>query len=575
MNLFGNKRTFAFQLLPLAGAPREDDPSAAATWAELQIWLDGKNITQHVHTESQRVDLGLHWPVIYFVRWLVRSWPKLFEQQVWPLAGWLRNARDVCNLLDQRLLEIEDALEAGEDAEDDPDAFAEYRDDFVSSHALASGAAGGLVPDVYFARDGDRVSVALGASKTHPNIWFLHERGERDVSPAIFLDAVRGLVTWTLEQIGPLDHPVCARDREELSAWLDRLRQPEGAIATLLGYIGIDEASLSRALGDEAADARPGTKVVDAQIEAIFDLPPEWKQQGALFDPSRSGAAMVFRALSPSLAAPDVLRILQKLRSYPRRSDAGAAIATLQWKLPSLFGGGTDYDQGYHLAEAVRALLGNTRDGLDIEGLLRSWGIGVEEVAIPDATDVDGGAVWDEEHGPVLLINPASPRASTRWGRRMVLAHELCHLLVDRVAAVPLKIMSGAWAPPVLERRANAFAAELLFPRLGIVKRIGIPRGLPGDGVLNGLMDEFDIGRTVCIEHIQNRFKLGAPDLAADVRWPIRRRTAAFAVQNEPSEDRSGSKGLKALLMSMPDVGDDSDFERPVDRGRGDEPWDS
>lgn len=203
--------------------------------------------------------MGLHWPVIYLARWLVRSWPKLFEEQQWPLPGWYRNARDVCNGLDNRLLEIEDALEHSGGNEDDPDAFAEVRDAFVSTHALAAGAAGGLLPDLYFARDGGRVSIAMGGGKSHPNTWFpFLERGERDVPVALFVDAVRGVVGWVLERIGTIEHPVCNEDRAELRDWLEKLDSPLAAEAALLGYVGIDEARLH-----ETCKTLAGEPIVD------------------------------------------------------------------------------------------------------------------------------------------------------------------------------------------------------------------------------------------------------------------------------------------------------------------------
>lgn len=145
------------------------------------------------------------------------------------------------------------------------------------------------------------------------------------------------------------------------------------ANASLFGYTGFGKTHLSTIL---KALSLP---ISDIGIDSLFDLPSNRRKQGSLFDPSASGAAMVFRALLPGLTPEDIARVLKCLKSYPKREAA-------------------------------------------------------------------------------------SPRATTPWGERMVLAHELCHLLIDRHQARPLKILSGPWAPPLLERRANAFAAELLLP---------------------------------------------------------------------------------------------------------------
>lgn len=40
-----------------------------------------------------------------------------------------------------------------------------------------------------------------------------------------------------------------------------------------------------------------------------------------------------------------------------------------------------------------------------------------------------------------------------------------------------------------------------------------------------------------------------------------------------PLDDASSAGSFKQWLGSMPDVGEDADFSRPVDMGRKDEPW--
>ncbi len=90
----------------------------------------------------------------------------------------------------------------------------------------------------------------------------------------------------------------------------------------------------------------------------------------------------------------------------------------------------------------------------------------------------------------------------------MVLAHEFCQLIVDRRQAVPLGILSGLGAPPVVERRANAFAAELLLPLRGMVETVGWPWRTPDEDMIAGLMSKFGVGHTTCLERLVNRFGL-------------------------------------------------------------------
>lgn len=493
-DIFGDKTVFAFELRSLPGPASEADPVAAATWAELRIWLGGQNVTRHVREGAEALGEGVRGPAFDVARWFVRSWSKLFERQVWPLPGSFRNARQVRGALDKHLEGLArpprgDAAKVA--------GFAAIRDAFVRTHGLATSSTRVPLPEMYIARDGARISMALKANTRQPGVEFFHKAQDRDVAVPLFVVAVRGLVRWVLERLRGIESAVSTEERDLLSAWLAREQNPAAAEAALFGYLGIEEGALDGVLG-------AGRKQMD--LGRLFELDPSWPNEGMLFDPSRSGVAMVFRALRPTLMPAEIFGIVEKLGQYPRSAQADQALQMWQAELPTLERS-KDFEHGYQLAAAFRAQIGNRAEYFDIEAWLRNTGIAIEELSISDP-GVDGGAVWDDAHGPVIIVNLSSLRGSTPWGRRMVLAHEFCHLLVDHEAAVSLKIMSGPWAPPVLERRANAFAAELLFPREGIVERVGIPTSLPDDETLNGLMDEFGVGKIVCVEHVQNRFAL-------------------------------------------------------------------
>lgn len=55
-------------------------------------------------------------------------------------------------------------------------------------------------------------------------------------------------------------------------------------------------------------------------------------------------------------------------------------------------------------------------------------------------------------------------RRVSPYAKRFSLAHEICHLLLDREYGDELAIASGPWAPVAIEQRANAFAAAFLMP---------------------------------------------------------------------------------------------------------------
>jgi Zn-dependent peptidase ImmA (M78 family) len=101
---------------------------------------------------------------------------------------------------------------------------------------------------------------------------------------------------------------------------------------------------------------------------------------------------------------------------------------------------------------------------------LETWGVRVDEVKLQ--TDrIDAVACWGPNHGPLVVLNPQGTHAKNEAGRRATLAHELCHLLIDRHEALPLAEAAGGQVAPDLEARARAFAAEFLAPRSASFER--------------------------------------------------------------------------------------------------------
>jgi Zn-dependent peptidase ImmA (M78 family) len=55
---------------------------------------------------------------------------------------------------------------------------------------------------------------------------------------------------------------------------------------------------------------------------------------------------------------------------------------------------------------------------------------------------IDAVACWGPRHGPAVLLNREGRHAHTERGARATLAHEICHLLIDRQGSLPL---AGQW----------------------------------------------------------------------------------------------------------------------------------
>jgi Zn-dependent peptidase ImmA (M78 family) len=134
------------------------------------------------------------------------------------------------------------------------------------------------------------------------------------------------------------------------------------------------------------------------------------------------------------------------------------------------------HEQGYALATWLRGQPGVTDlDGrVDAEKLLTAWGVPTKSVDLgPLSEELGAVAVWSSVHGPWIFVNLDGRRSSGVGGRNFTLAHEICHLLIDRFSSLPLVEIFGGRLPAAPEKRANAFAAELLLPREIARKALG------------------------------------------------------------------------------------------------------
>lgn len=480
MTIFGRRDLWAIELDPLVGAPEEADPAAASTWCALRIWAKGRNLTAHTRTDTLMASESLRWPAAYLARWFLHGWADFWERAGSPLAGPLINPELICRKLDGQLAML------GDEADDD---LLDRRDAFVASHSLLAASGGGVMPGVYFLREGPHVEVIWRDSGTPGSDVRFHEaNGRVRVEAGLFLDAIKGFLSAVREATAQ-SAPQLATN---IGDWLARVNGPEAALAVLEGYV--------RPWGV------PSSRAAAQDVEQVLELPANWWSAGPLLDAAKFPIAVVFRALSPVLDTADVLKLIARLRSSAADPLAAARLETLRKGLRPA-AGDLPHEQGYRLAELVRHRLGNPDRALDVEDLLVSYGIPVKHEALSDA-DIEAATVWDDAHGPLVIVNEAG-RSRFPWALRMTIAHELCHLLVDREDAAPLMIASTPWTPPEMERRANAFAAELLLPRAGILRVAGkrVRTGSLNDATRAALMTEFNVGETVCVRHVENRFR--------------------------------------------------------------------
>jgi Zn-dependent peptidase ImmA (M78 family) len=122
------------------------------------------------------------------------------------------------------------------------------------------------------------------------------------------------------------------------------------------------------------------------------------------------------------------------------------------------------YDEGLEAARALRRHLGiESTVRVEPKEILEQLGVPVHVISVARAEALEAFAVWGPRRGPAVFVNDVGRRAKD--GRRVTLAHELCHLLLDRDGALPVGDVMRGREPGHIEARARAFAAELLLPQ--------------------------------------------------------------------------------------------------------------
>lgn len=195
------------------------------------------------------------------------------------------------------------------------------------------------------------------------------------------------------------------------------------------------------------------------------------------------------------------------------------------------------FEAGYVAAEFFKNTRSETRKKfVDVGELLHKLNVGLVEIDI-GTDEIDAVALWGAR-GPCILLNSARAHSDHDKRTRMTLAHELGHLLIDRKGGLPFCEVLGGQVDDFVERRANAFAAELLLPRASVVYEWTQWRG-NFRGFLLLLGHEYGVSNTVACAQIHNSSVFAKLDPTA--RRYVTSRLHDFEGQSNPGMVRGGS----------------------------------
>jgi Zn-dependent peptidase ImmA (M78 family) len=399
------------------------------------------------------------WTWIELAEFLANGWPWLTLEENFPLG--IRGGT-----LDEVHAELARLWDSKSEAvrEEEQEWVYNYRE----SHDLANGVQGAVLPSIWLVKQGlyvwlcsDRVSLTHDAA----SVWALLEK---------FVETV------VRRALGADDE----RAHKLNSAWAQRSAVSESAALQIA--TGLDAETL-------------------AAVEGGVDSSIFW---GVDFEGLNRSELVAAARMSAVLPVKDIRTIVDAIRATGSSSldKLDATSASAQASLSP----GTPFDQGYAAASWLRRELGLDEDQrIDPADMYDEWGIRVDALVLSTSI-VDALACWGPAHGPAVYLNKIGRFARSSAGRRSTLAHEICHLLLDRSGALPLVEVLGGRAPTRIEERARAFAAELLAPR----EYVG---------------HEFDVGQDprLILQRVTRRFMVGNELVA----WQARNSTTVLTPQ--------------------------------------------
>ncbi|MEO3809318.1 ImmA/IrrE family metallo-endopeptidase [Sphaerisporangium sp. B11E5] len=499
----GRTDAFAFKMtfMPDPDAGAGATPEESASWGSFQIWTYGQNLSAHV-SQGEYVP-ATHWYLLPLLEWLAENWNPLFHEerlpnrnQDEPAATALIYTRNAPALI----------------GEAETVAWEEEWFEWYQRHALRSARDGGLFPHVVVRRFRDLVEVSWDdepLAGSPPGYRHSSARGVAYFSPEV----VASPLYEVLREAARFLLSLCPESKRlvKLSQQVDELTLP-GQHNTRLDWLAGLRALpplRSRLQGN-----LPEAEMRSRWEEIVSELRNQGNSEGAdaalaveqssLVISGSCQAALLFSSTSPTVTRDDVHTLAAILVSQYTKNIVTAALEELSEQTvpdPSL----PAWEQGYELAEQVHSQLGDrfAEGWVDVAGVLEELQVTLLSARLHD-DNIRACSLVGPHHRPTVIHNEASPY-QTATAKRFSMAHELCHLLFDRSRGRRLAIASGPWAPKIIERRANAFAAMFLMPtRLVQAARADSPDPIHDLEGITTFAGRLRVSRHAAIEHLYN-----------------------------------------------------------------------
>lgn len=421
------------------------------------LWASGRLLIAGEIAIAAEDGTAVEWSWVDLLEWLAKHWSALLLEQSYPFNITTLGMSTLMRDLSQRWENMpEERIENEE----------EQVLQFLSRHDLASAFKGIFFPSVYLIRLGKTLEVTLTEINT-----------THSLNLKCAVKALEDIANGIVKRIQPFSQQ-SSRAQAAIELW--ETRQQRFEEKQLILSTGLTICSL---------------KELSATHRDFWEL----DAKNSLEETELMAAA---RMTSGKLTTEQQAVILNHIRQVPLQTTT--ILDQLTQELKQEFKEvGELYDQGYWAANWLRRRLNKSpNEPIQLVELLKSWQVKLQDFKLENS-GLDALACWGKKHGPAILINQVlESSASHRFGENSTLAHEICHLLLDRSDTLPVAEVLNGNTPERLEKRARAFAAELLLPRATAAQAIKNAANL--EVVVSELSNTFKVSEKLVSLQIKN-----------------------------------------------------------------------
>lgn len=406
----------------LKWAPEAAEDGEAATWGYLRVMLGARQLWGAAEVDISGtpgvrwIAGGMRWTWIDLLEYLADCWPWLIGEQGWPPNILAADIAPGDYVIERR--------RALEQAGANRRRFEQILFEFRERHDLSFALKGKDAPSFWVVRRGNDAwigcaHVLLPWLEVHNFLVELGDAIAERLRPYSDDRAVQAITRWEKRE------DVESLFRSEVVTGIDRER--------LLTVFDGEDPTVALELVD------PG------------------------FEPTE--LAFAARLAAPSLRTDTLKKLLGCIRGTAPSAVSSTLQALSQAAVEQSFQNEVAHEEGLQLARWLRhELQFAPSERVDPDVLLERWGVALFSIDLGEP-GIDAVACWGPRHGPAIYVNTSGRHAQSNARRRATIAHEVAHLLVDRQRALPLAEIQGWIHRGRVERRANAFAAELLMPQ--------------------------------------------------------------------------------------------------------------